>query len=38
MSVPEANPALGISAALAVTFPFNVFVNIPFLASLGGVL
>lgn len=36
MAVPEANPALGISAALAVTFPFNVFVNIPLLTWLGG--
>ncbi len=36
MAVPEANPALGISAALAVTFPFNVFVNIPLLTILGG--
>ena len=36
MAVPEANPALGISAALAVTFPFNVFVNLPLLAWLGG--
>lgn len=38
MAVPEANPALGISTALAVTFPFNVFVNIPLLVSLGGSL
>lgn len=38
MAVPEANPALGISAALAVTFPFNVFVNIPLLARLGEAL
>lgn len=38
MAVPEANPALGISAALAVTFPFNVFINIPLLAGLGGLL
>lgn len=38
MAVPQANPALGISAALAVTFPFNVFVNIPLLALLGGVI
>lgn len=38
MAVPEANPALGISAALAVTFPFNVFINIPLLTSLGGAL
>ena len=36
MAVPEANPALGISAALAVTFPFNVFINVPLLAWLGG--
>lgn len=36
MAVPEANPALGISAALAVTFPFNVFVNLPLLVWLGG--
>ena len=38
MAVPEANPALGISAALAVTFPFNVFINIPLLVLLGGML
>jgi hypothetical protein len=38
MAVPEANPALGISAALAVTFPFNVFINIPLLTLLGGML
>ena len=38
MAVPEANPALGISAALAVTFPFNVFINVPLLAWLGGML
>lgn len=36
MAVPEANPALGISAALAVTFPFNVFINIPLLVMFGG--
>lgn len=38
MAVPAANPALGISAALAVTFPFNVFVNIPLLVLLGGMI
>lgn len=38
MAVPEANPALGISTALAVTFPFNVFINIPLLVLLGGML
>lgn len=36
MAVPEANPALGVSVSLGVTFPFNVFVNIPLLAILGG--
>jgi hypothetical protein len=29
ISVPEANPALSIGAALGVTFPFNVTVGIP---------
>ncbi|HLO52452.1 MAG TPA: sodium-dependent bicarbonate transport family permease [Kamptonema sp.] len=29
MSVPEANPSLYISMALAVTFPFNIIVGIP---------
>lgn len=29
LSVPEANPALYIAAALAVTFPFNIVVGIP---------
>ncbi len=29
MTVPEANPSLYISSALAVTFPFNVIVGIP---------
>jgi hypothetical protein len=38
MAVPEANPALGISASLAVTFPFNVFINIPLLTLLGSAL
>lgn len=38
MAVPEANPALGISASLALTFPFNVFVNIPLLYQLGALL
>jgi len=28
-AVPEANPALSLSASLAVTFPFNIFVGIP---------
>jgi len=29
MTVPEANPSLYISTALAVTFPFNIIVGIP---------
>ena len=28
-AVPEANPALSLSASLAVTFPFNILVGIP---------
>ena len=28
-AVPEANPALSLTAALAVTFPFNIVVGIP---------
>lgn len=29
LTVPEANPSLYISAALAVTFPFNIIIGIP---------
>lgn len=29
IAVPEANPALALSASLGVTFPFNVFLGIP---------
>jgi len=29
IAVPEANPALGVAAALALTFPFNLVVGIP---------
>jgi uncharacterized protein len=29
MTVPEANPSLYISTALAVTFPFNIIAGIP---------
>ena len=29
MTVPEANPSLYISMALALTFPFNIIVGIP---------
>lgn len=33
-TVPEANPALYLTAALGITFPFNVLVGIPLYASL----
>jgi hypothetical protein len=29
MTVPEANPSLYVSSALAITFPFNIIVGIP---------
>jgi hypothetical protein len=29
MSLPEANPTLSLTAALAITFPFNIIVGIP---------
>ncbi len=29
MTVPEANPSLYISMALAITFPFNIIIGIP---------
>jgi hypothetical protein len=29
IAVPEANPGLSITAALVVTFPFNILVGIP---------
>lgn len=29
IAVPEANPALGVAAALALTFPFNLLAGIP---------
>jgi hypothetical protein len=28
-AVPEANPAISLTASLAITFPFNVMVGIP---------
>jgi hypothetical protein len=33
MTVPEANPSLYISTALAVTFPFNIILGIPLYLS-----
>ena len=29
LSIPEANPSLYVSMALALTFPFNILVGIP---------
>ncbi|MGB3561074.1 MAG: sodium-dependent bicarbonate transport family permease [Geitlerinemataceae cyanobacterium] len=29
LTVPEANPSLYISMALALTFPFNIIIGIP---------
>jgi hypothetical protein len=29
LSIPEANPALYLTASLAITFPFNITVGIP---------
>ena len=29
LTLPEANPTLSITAALAITFPFNITVGIP---------
>lgn len=34
ISVPDANPALSLAAALGVTFPFNVLVGIPLYHAL----
>jgi hypothetical protein len=28
-AVPEANPALSLTASLAITFPFNIIVGLP---------
>jgi hypothetical protein len=32
-AVPEANPALSLTAALAITFPFNILIGIPLYRS-----
>ena len=37
-AVPEANPALSLTAALAVTFPFNIVVGIPLYERLAAAL
>jgi hypothetical protein len=34
--VPEANPALSLTASLALTFPFNILVGLPLYQRLVG--
>lgn len=34
IAVPEANPALSLTASLGVTFPFNIFVGIPIYVAI----
>jgi hypothetical protein len=34
IAVPQANPALSITAALGLTFPFNIVVGIPLYIEL----
>ena len=38
IAVPEANPALSITAALAITFPFNLLLGIPLYVRLAELL
>jgi hypothetical protein len=34
MTIPEANPSIYVSMALALTFPFNIIVGIPLYLEL----
>jgi len=34
IAIPEANPGLSITAALVVTFPFNILVGVPLYHTL----
>jgi uncharacterized protein len=38
IGLPGANPALGLAAALGVTFPFNLVVGIPLFLAASRVL
>lgn len=38
LALPEANPGIYVSMSLGITFPFNIVVGIPLLASLAGLL
>ena len=35
LALPQANAALSITAALAISFPFNMLVGIPLYARIG---
>jgi len=38
MALPEANPALSLTASLGITFPFNILVGVPLYYQLAGLL
>jgi uncharacterized protein len=38
LALPEANPALSLTAALGVTFPFNILVGLPLYHQWAGLL
>lgn len=38
IAVPEANPGLSITAALVITFPFNILLGIPLYERIAGVI
>jgi hypothetical protein len=38
MSLPEANPAFSLTAALAITFPFNLLFGIPLYHYVAGLI
>ena len=38
IALPEANPSLSLTAALGITFPFNIFIGIPVYYAIAGYL
>jgi hypothetical protein len=36
IAIPEANPGLSITAALVITFPFNILIGIPIYDQIVG--
>ena len=38
LALPKADPAIGITAALAITFPFNLLLGIPLYIQVAGSL